>query len=63
MAIEVDKNNLEAVFNILLKHNIYHKEIGKTTNHQAMVFGEKIHMAISKAKEGWEKSLRSKINK
>ena len=61
--IEVDKNNLEAVFNILLKHNIYHKEIGKTTNHQAMVFGEKIHMAISKAKEGWEKSLRSKINK
>ena len=43
------------------KYNIHYEEIGKTTEHQAMVFGETIYMPISKAKDGWKKSLREKI--
>ncbi len=43
------------------KYNIHYEEIGETTDHQAMVFGNEIYMPISKAKDGWQKALRNKI--
>jgi len=59
--IEVDKENLQAVATTLSSHEIYYKEIGETTDHQAMLFGKEIHMPIFKAKDNWGKSLREKI--
>jgi len=59
--IEVEKENLQAITATLSSYEIHYEEIGKTTDHQAMVFGKEIHMPISKAKDGWEKSLRNQI--
>ena len=59
--IEVEKENLQAITATLSSYEIHYEEIGKTTDHKAMVFGKEIHMPISKAKDGWEKSLRNQI--
>jgi len=59
--IEVEKENLQAITATLSSYEIHYEEIGKTTDHKAMVFGKVIHMPISKAKDGWEKSLRNQI--
>ena len=59
--IEVEKNNLPGIITVMSKYNIHYEEIGETTDHQAMVFGNEIYMPISKAKDGWQKALRNKI--
>ena len=59
--IEIEENSVSNALVVMSKYNIHYEEIGKTTEHQAMVFGETIHMPISKAKDGWKKSLRNKI--
>jgi len=59
--IEVEKDSLKAITATLSSYKIHYEEIGKTTDHQAMVFGKEIHMPISKAKDSWEKSLRNQI--
>ena len=58
---EVEKNNLPGIITVMSKYNIHYEEIGETTDHQAMVFGNEIYMPISKAKDGWKKALRNKI--
>ena len=59
--IEVDKKNLQTVVAALSSCGVYYEEIGETTDHQAMLFGQEIHMPVSKAKDSWQKSLREKI--
>ena len=59
--IEVEKNNLPGIITVMSKYNIHYEEIGETTDHQAIVFGNEIYMPISKAKDGWQKALRNKI--
>ena len=59
--IEVEKNNLPGIITVMSKYNIHYEEIGETTDHQVMVFGNEIYMPISKAKDGWQKALRNKI--
>ena len=59
--IEVDKKNLDTVTGALSSYEIHYEKIGETTDHQAIVFGEKIHISISKAKDVWQQSLRNQI--
>ena len=59
--IEVDKKNLDTVTGALSSYEIHYEKIGETTDHQAIVFGEKIHISISKAKDAWQQSLRNQI--
>ena len=59
--IELEENVLPQAQAVMSKYNIHYEEIGETTQHQAMVFGEIIHMPILKAKDSWQRSLRNKI--
>ena len=59
--IEVEDENLPSVINVLSKYRVYYEEIGKTTEHQAMVFGELVHISILKAKEIWQSALRNML--
>ena len=45
--IELEENVLPQAQAVMSKYNIHYEEIGETTQHQAMVFGEIIHMPVS----------------
>jgi hypothetical protein len=36
-------------------------ELGRTTAHQVMVFGNVIHVSLAKVKESWHGGLRNKL--
>ena len=59
--LEANNINLPAIISIMSSYGIPVTELGKTTAHQAMNFGNVIHMPLSKAKECWANGLRDKL--
>jgi phosphoribosylformylglycinamidine synthase len=59
--LEADNINIPALISIMSDYGISVTELGRTTAHQAMVFGSVIHVPLAKVKESWHSGLRDKI--
>jgi phosphoribosylformylglycinamidine synthase len=59
--LEADNINLPAIISIMSSYGISVTKLGRTTAHQAMDFGNVIHMPLSKAKDRWANGLRDKL--
>ena len=59
--LEADNINIPAIISIMSSYGIPVTKLGRTTAHRAMVFGNVIHMPISKAKDCWTNGLRDKL--
>ena len=59
--LEADNINLPAIISIMSGYGISVTELGITTAHQAMVFGNVIHVQLAKVKESWRGGLRDKL--
>ena len=59
--MEADNINLPAIISIMSGYGISVTELGRTTAHQVMVFGNVIHVPLAKVKESWRGGLRDKL--
>ena len=59
--LEADNINIPAIVSIMSGYGISVTELGRTTAHQVMVFGNVIHVPLAKVKESWHGGLRDKI--
>ena len=59
--LEADNINIPAIVSIMSGYGIPVTELGRTTAHQAMVFGNVIHVPLAKVKECWSGGLRDKL--
>jgi phosphoribosylformylglycinamidine synthase len=59
--LETDSINLPEIVSIMSTYGIPVTELGRTTAHQVMVFGNVIHIPLSKAKDCWVNGLRDKL--
>ena len=59
--LEVENINIPAIISIMSSYGIPVTQLGRTTAHQAMDFGNVIHMPLSKAKDCWTNGLRDKL--
>ena len=59
--LEANNINLPAIISIMSSYGIPVTELGKTTAHQVMVFGNVIHVPLAKVKESWHGGLRDKL--
>ena len=59
--LEADNINIPAIISIMSGYGIPVTELGRTTAHQVMVFGNVIHVPLAKVKESWRGGLRDKL--
>ena len=59
--LEADNINIPAIISIMSGYGIPVTELGRTTAHQVMVFGNVIHVSLAKVKESWHGGLRDKL--
>jgi phosphoribosylformylglycinamidine synthase len=59
--LEVAKQNVKKIENILNKYSCEYFNIGKTTSDQVIKINNVIRVPVSKAKKSWENGLREKL--
>ena len=59
--MEADNINIPAIISIMSGYGIPVTELGRTTAHQVIVFGNVIHVSLAKVKESWHGGLRNKL--
>ena len=59
--LEIDKINIPAIISIMSSYKISITELGRTSAHQVMEFGDVIYIPLAKVKDCWSRGLRDKL--
>ncbi|MFH1853144.1 MAG: phosphoribosylformylglycinamidine synthase subunit PurL [Candidatus Neomarinimicrobiota bacterium] len=59
--LEVAAENAAAVEAVFRRQGLTISAIGRTTEHQALLIGERINISISRARDAWQNGLREKL--
>ena len=59
--LEIDKINIPAIISIMSSYKIPITELGRTSAHQVMEFGDVIYIPLARVKDCWSRGLRDKL--